>query len=285
MGLKGRSCATRMYKIEPHPPWYKLNLKELWTYRDLIFIFVRRDIVSMYKQTILGPLWFFLAPLFTVLTFTLVFNRIAGLSTDGLPAPLFYLTGTTLWNYFQQSFLGASGTFVSNAQLFGKVYFPRLAAPLALVVSNLFKFFIQFGMLMVFWTYYWEQGLVSPSIKMLFLPLFLVLMALLALGVGLLVSALTTKYRDLSHFLGFGVTLLMYASPVIYSMNQVPPQYQGLVNWNPLAPVLEGFRYCLTGAGQLSLSGLGFSTLIALLLLTIGAFMFNRTEKNFMDTV
>ena len=274
-----------MYKIEPHPPWHKLNIKELWAYRDLILIFVRRDIVSMYKQTILGPLWFFLAPLFTVLTFTLVFSRIAGLSTDGLPAPLFYLSGTTLWNYFQQSFLGASGTFVSNAQLFGKVYFPRLAAPVALVLSNLFKFFIQFGMLMVFWFYYWQQGAVNPSLKMLFLPLFLILMAIFALGVGLLISALTTKYRDLSHFLGFGVTLLMYGSPVIYSMSQVPVQYRAWVQWNPLAPILEGFRHCLTGAGQLSWTGLAFSGIIGFSLLTMGAFMFNRTEKTFMDTV
>ncbi len=274
-----------MYKIEPHPPWYKINLKELWAYRDLILIFVRRDIVSMYKQTVLGPLWFFLAPLFTVLTFTLVFSRIAGLSTDGLPAPLFYLSGTTLWNYFQNSFIGASSTFVSNAQLFGKVYFPRLAAPVALVLSNLFKFFIQFGMLMAFWIYYWNLGLVSPSIKMLYLPVFLIFMAVFALGVGLLFSALTTKYRDLSHFLGFGVTLLMYASPVIYSMSQVPGQYRGLVQWNPLAPVLEGFRHCLTGAGELSWGGLAYSGVIGLLFLIAGTFLFNRTEKTFMDTV
>ena len=199
--------------IEPKGKWFDLKLKEVWDYRDLIRIFVRRDVVSSYKQTILGPVWFFLGPLLTVIIYTFVFGDIANIPTDGIPGPLFYLAGTTLWNYFANCFSGASNTFAANSNLFGKVYFPRLVAPLSMVISNLLRTLIQFIMFMAFWGYYYFQNKVDFSWHMLWFPYLIVLMALLALGIGITISAFTTKYRDFTNFIPIGVTVLMHASP------------------------------------------------------------------------
>lgn len=271
--------------IEPTTRWYDVKLKELWNYRDLIMIFVKRDIVSVYKQTVLGPVWFFLSPLFTVITFTLVFNNIAKISTDGIPAPLFYLAGTTLWNYFQACFTGTSNTFVSNAGIFGKVYFPRLVSPISIVISNLLKFGIQMLMFLCFWFYYFFQGVITPSPMIVLMPVLLVLMAGLALGVGIIFSSLTTKYRDFTFLLGFGVSLLMYASPVIYPSSAIPETYRPFLAWNPIAPIIEAFRFIFTGAGSISWAGLGYSSTFVAVSLLIGILLFNKVEKTFMDTV
>jgi lipopolysaccharide transport system permease protein len=273
--------------IEPHSKWYKINLKEIWEYRDLIRIFVRRDVVSVYKQTILGPLWLFLGPLFTVFVYTFVFSKIAGISTDGMPAPLFYLAGTTLWNYFQTSFSGISATFVINAGIFGKVYFPRMVSPIASVVSNLLKFGIQLTMFVLFFCYYYfqEDSTLQLNAAIFLLPFLVLLMGGIALGGGIIVSSLTTKYRDLTYFVSFGTSLLMYATPVIYPVSAIPELYKPFLFLNPIAPIVEAFRYSFSGCGNFSLLGLLYSTVFTVVLLIIGMMLFNKTEKTFMDTV
>jgi lipopolysaccharide transport system permease protein len=271
--------------IKPKGKWFDLKLKEVWDYRDLISIFVRRDVISSYKQTILGPIWFFLGPLLTVVLYTFVFGSIANIPTDGIPAPLFYLAGTTLWNYFANCFSGASSTFSSNSNLFGKVYFPRLVAPLSMVISNLLRTLIQFIMFMAFWVYYYAQGKVDFSWHMLWFPYLIVLMALLALGIGIAISAFTTKYRDLNNFIPIGVNILMYASPVIYPTSLVPTKFQAFLWYNPLQHIIDCFRYAFTGGGHLDLGGLFYSTLFTLIALFVGIMLFNRTERTFMDTV
>jgi lipopolysaccharide transport system permease protein len=262
-------------------------LAELWDYRDLIVIFVRRDLVSVYKQTVLGPVWFFLSPLFTVIMFTFVFNRIAGISTDGIPAPVFYLGGTTLWNYFSACFNGASSTFIANASIFGKVYFPRLAAPIAMVISNLFKFGIQMLMFLAFLFYYMlQEGSTlhfTPYIALF--PLLVLLMGGMALGVGIIISSFTTKYRDLTYFIGFGISLLMYATPVIYPVSAIPDDYRWLVDINPIAPLIEMFRLGFTGSGTVTVGGMLYSTAFTAAALLLGVVLFHKTEKTFMDTV
>ena len=271
--------------IEPKRSLFNLNLSELWHYRDLILIFVRRDIVSVYKQTVLGPLWFFLGPLFTVYTFVFVFNQIANISTDNVPAPLFYLAGTTLWNYFQACLTGTSSTFISNAGIFGKVYFPRLVSPISMVISNLLKFGIQLLMFLCFWTYYYSQGTIKPNIYLLLFPFLIFLMGGMALGVGIIISSLTTKYRDLSYFIGFGISLLMYATPVIYPISAIPDMYKPFVEFNPIAPIIETFRFGFTGSGYFSWNGLIYSSVFTLTVLFIGIILFNKIERTFMDTV
>lgn len=271
--------------IKPKGKWFDLKLKEVWDYRDLISIFVRRDVISSYKQTILGPIWFFLGPLLTVVLYTFVFGSIANIPTDGIPAPLFYLAGTTLWNYFANCFSGASSTFTSNSNLFGKVYFPRLVAPLSMVISNLLRTLIQFIMFMAFWVYYYAQGKVDFSWHMLWFPYLIVLMALLALGIGIAISAFTTKYRDLNNFIPIGVNILMYASPVIYPTSLVPAQFQKFLWYNPLQHIIDCFRYAFTGGGHLDIGGLMYSTIFTLIMLLAGIMLFNRTERTFMDTV
>jgi lipopolysaccharide transport system permease protein len=273
--------------IGPKDKWYDLRLAELWDYRDLITIFVRRDLVATYKQTVLGPLWFFLSPLFTVIMFTFVFNRIAGISTDGIPAPVFYLGGTTLWNYFSTCFSGASTTFVANASIFGKVYFPRLAAPVAMILSNLFKFFIQMLMFLGFLFYYRMQddNTMQFTPYLAFFPLLVLLMGGMALGVGIIISSFTTKYRDLTYFISFGVSLLMYATPVIYPSSAIPEAYKWFVDVNPIAPLIEMFRLGFTGTGTVTLGGMLYSGIFTLGALLLGTVLFHRTEKTFMDTV
>lgn len=271
--------------IEARTRRFDLKLKEIWQYRDLIWIFVKRDIISVYKQTILGPLWFFISPILTVITFTFVFSNIANISTDGVPAPLFYLAGTTLWNYFQSSFTGTSNTFTTNAGIFGKVYFPRLVSPISIVLSNLLKLFIQFGMFMIFWSFYAWQGKVSINVYALTFPLLVFLMAGIALGVGIIFSALTTKYRDITFFIGFGVSLLMYATPVIYPVSAIPDIYRPIVQMNPISPIIEAFRFGFCGAGTFSWLGLGYSSLFMFVTLLLGMLIFNKVERTFMDTV
>jgi lipopolysaccharide transport system permease protein len=273
--------------ISPRTKWYDFKLKEIWEYRDLIRIFVRRDIVAIYKQTVLGPLWFLLGPLLTVFTYTFLFQKVAHLSTDGLPGPLFYLAGTTLWNYFSTCFNGASATFSSNANIFGKVYFPRLVAPIAMVTSNLLKFFIQMITFLGFLFYYMGQegSNIQPNMHILLLPVLIVLMGGIALGSGIMISSMTTKYRDLNMFIGVGVTLLMYATPIMYPTSAIPEAYKPFLVWNPIAPIIETFRYSFTGYGSFTWSGLTYSFIFMLASLFLGLLLFNRTEKTFMDTV
>jgi lipopolysaccharide transport system permease protein len=271
--------------IMPRSSWLNFHLRELWEYRDLIAIFVRRDIVSIYKQTILGPIWFFVSPIFTAVIYTFVFNNIAHLSTDNIPAPLFYLGGTILWNLFQTAFLGTSSTFISNASIFGKVYFPRLVSPIALILSNLIKFSIQLLLFLVVWAYYIFEGLIHPNISILLFPVLILFISGLAFGFGLIVSSLTTKYRDLSYLINFGLSLLMYATPVIYPQSSIPDAYKSLLMCNPIAPIIETFRFAFTGAGQLEWNGLIYSLSATIFVVFAGLLLFSRVEKSFMDTV
>lgn len=273
--------------IRPRNRWFELHLEDLWRYRDLLFLFVRRDFVSVYKQTILGPLWFFIQPIFTTIVFTVVFTGIARVSTNGQPPMLFYLAGITCWNYFAACFTKTSTTFLSNAGIFGKVYFPRLISPLSVVVSNLVQFGIQFLLFACFLGYHLIIGSpIAPSLSLIvFLtPVLLLIMGFMGLGLGILISAVTTKYRDFVFLVGFGVQLLMYATPVIYPTSAIPEKYRWLIEANPVAPIVEAFRTAYLG-GDLSWSGLAYSAVFALIVFIGGAGIFNRVEKTFMDTV
>lgn len=263
------------------------RLAELWRYRDLIWMFVKRDIASSYKQTILGPLWFFISPFVTVLMYTFAFSYVAGIQTDGIPAPLFYLTGTTLWNYFNQCFISSSGTFVNNAGIFGKVYFPRLVSPISTTISNLIKFFIQIGVLSAVSVYYavFNGYTIHPNIYLLLFPVLVILMAGIAFGVGVITSAVTTKYRDMQLFINYGVAMLMYITPVIYPISQVPEKFKPFLLYNPISPVIETFRYSVFGVGTFSWGALGYSTCFMVLVVFAGIIIFNQVEKTFMDTV
>jgi lipopolysaccharide transport system permease protein len=273
--------------ISPKNKWYNVNLKEIWDYRDLIAIFVKRDIISIYKQTILGPIWFLLGPLFTVFTYTFLFSEVAHLSTDGLPGPLFYLGGTTLWNYFQACFNGASTTFSANAGIFGKVYFPRLVTPISLMISNLLKLGFQFLSYIGFLIYYYQQNnSLVFHIELLFLiPFIVLILAIIAMGSGIIISSLTSKYRDLTMIVGIAMMLLMYATPIMYPVSAIPELYKPYLHLNPISPLIESFRYVFTGTGTYTWLQLVYSFIFGLVLLFIGIFVFNKTEKTFMDTV
>lgn len=264
---------------------FKLNLKEVWDYRDLVYMFVKRDFVSSFKQTILGPLWFFINPIFTTVVYLIVFGNIANLSTDGAPKILFYLAGVTLWNYFSSSLGGTSNVFVGNAGIFGKVYFPRLVMPITIVISNLMRFGVQFLLFLVVFFYYWYKGEVTPNWWVLFTPIFILMMSLFALGVGMIFSSLTTKYRDLSMLLTFGISLYMYATPVIYPTSMLSAKIQPYAKYNPLTGIFEGFKYAWMGVGEFHPIMLVYSSVIILILLAIGTVIFNKVEKGFMDTV
>ncbi len=273
--------------ITPRRGWLDINLKEIWRYRDLILLFVRRDFVSVYKQTILGPLWLFIQPIFTTFIFYFVFNRIAKISTEGIDPILFYLSGITLWNYFSDCFLKTSNTFTSNASIFGKVYFPRLTTPISIVISNLIKFIIQlilFGCV-VFYQVYFNDVKIQPNLYLLLLPYLVFLMAIMGLGMGILFSALTTKYRDLSFLLAFGIQLLMYATPIIYPLNFTQGKLHTILSYNPISPILENFRFSFFGSGNFDFSGLIYASIFSFLTLIIGIIFFNRVENKFMDTV
>lgn len=272
--------------IQPQGRLFDLKLKELWHYRDLIVLFVRRDFVAQYKQTILGPAWHFIAPLLTTLTFTIIFGKIAQIPTDGVPPFLFYMAGTVLWGYFSRVLTGTSNTFTGNAGIFGKVYFPRLAVPIANLLSRLIAFGIQFLFFLGFLAFFmWQGAAVGPNTWVLLTPLLLLLMAALGLGLGIIVSALTTRYRDLTVVVDFGVQLLMYATPVIYPLSILPEPYRTWMLLNPMAPIMELFRHAFLGAGQVSLGLLLYATVLIGLILFFGVLLFNRVERTFMDTV
>jgi len=272
--------------IEPRTNLLDLGLKDVWRYRDLVMLFVRRDFVSTYKQTILGPLWFFIQPLLTTLTFIVIFGNIAQLSTDGLPMLAFYLAGVTVWNYFAQTLTATSTVFTTNAAIFGKVYFPRLTMPLSIVISNLVRFGIQFALFFVVWVYYLVIGSnIQPNAYMVLAPLLIVVMGLLSLGLGMIFSALTTKYRDLAMLLTFGVQLLMYATPVIYPLSSISAKYKWLILANPMSSIVETFRYGFLGSGTFSWAYLGYSLAFTLVILFIGTIIFNKVQKSFTDTV
>ncbi|MEY5049365.1 MAG: hypothetical protein RLZZ175_2724 [Bacteroidota bacterium] len=272
--------------ISPSNGLFDLKLGDVWRYRDLLMLLVRRDFVSVYKQTILGPIWFFLQPLFTTLTFVIVFGQIAQISTEGMPQVLFYMTGITLWNYFSDCLNKTATVFRDNASIFGKVYFPRLVMPLSIVISNLIKFGIQFGLLIGFWVYYLiTTDLIQPNVYMLLLPILVLLMAAQGLGWGMLVSSLTTKYRDLVFLLTFGIQLLMYATPVIYPLSTIEGKYRVFIEYNPLSPILEIFRYALLGSGTFTWPLFAYSIISSFVVVALGAIVFTKVEKSFMDTV
>ncbi len=263
-----------------------MNLSELWCYRDLISLFVWRDFVSVYKQTILGPLWFIIQPLLTTIVFTVIFGNIAKLSTDGLPPFLFYLSGVIAWRYFADCLNNTSNTFVNNAQIFGKVYFPRLTVPVSIVISNLISFGIQFLLFLGYFLYYWQNNsAIRPQPALLFLPILIIQMAALGLGFGIIVSSMTTRYRDLTHLVGFGVQLWMYATPVVYPVSSLPYKWRLLLILNPMAPVIEGFRYAFLGTGTINMRSWFISLLITIFILFVGIILFSRVEKSFVDTV
>lgn len=272
--------------ISSQTKWHDLKLDEIWEYRDLISIFIKRDIISLYKQTILGPVWFFISPLFTVLIYVLIFGRVAQIPTDGIPSTIFYLSGITMWNYFNSAFSATSNTFVSNAAIYGKVYFPRMVTPISLVISNLIKFGFQFTLYLAFWIYFLWKGQIHPNIYIAYFPLLLILMAGIALGCGIIISSMTTKYRDITYFISFGITLLMYATPVIYPMSLIKNgKMLSILHLNPLSPIIETFRYGFTGAGSFSNWGLLYSFSFMCICLFIGLLIFNKVQKSFMDTV
>lgn len=278
-----------LYEISPKRKIIDLNFKEIWRYRDLLLLFVKRNIVTVYKQTILGPLWYFIQPLFTAITFTLVFNNIANIPTGEIPPFLFNLTGITAWNYFSQCFTGTSNTFRTNAGIFGKVYFPRVIMPLSNVITNLFKFGIQLLILGVTYMYVvWTGVQIRPNLNIILFPLYVLMMALLGLGMGMIISAFTTKYRDLNVLVGFATSLLIYFSAVPYPLSEASRKmadWEWLIKFNPLTQIIEGFRYMVLDSGIFSWEGFFYTLIISILIFLFGLIIFNRTEKNFIDTV
>ncbi len=272
--------------IQPKRHWFNINLKEIWNYRDLLWLFVRREIVVVYKQTIMGPLWFFIQPMITTIMFLIVFNGIAGIPTDNVPPILFYLGGITAWNYFAESFRNTSDTFTKNAGIFGKVYFPRVIMPLSIVISNLLKFGIQMILFLgVYFYFLFTNDGIQANSSLFLLPVLIILMAMLGLSFGMVISSLTTKYRDLKFLVQFAVQLWMYATPVIYPISKIPEKYKAFIILNPLTSIIEAFKYSFTSAGTLDYNGLLYSAVFALLMLLMGVLIFNKVEQNFMDTV
>jgi lipopolysaccharide transport system permease protein len=273
--------------ITPKKGLLDFNVKEIWKYRDLIMLFVRRDFVSTYKQTILGPIWFFIQPLFTAFIFFIIFTRIAKLPTDGVPPILFYLSGITIWNYFAECFTKTSNVFIANASIFGKVYFPRLTNPISIIISSLIKFGIQFLLYIFILGYYilTNQIEFSISLELFLLPFLILIMAMLSLGLGIIFSSLTTKYRDLTFLLQFGIQLLMYATPVIYPIAATSGKLRKVLELNPLTPLVESFRKILLGQSYVNYEGLIYCCVISMITLFVGIVIFNQVEKSFMDTV
>ncbi|MGJ1194263.1 MULTISPECIES: ABC transporter permease [Sphingobacterium] len=271
--------------IEPQSSLLSLNLREVWRYRDLLLLLVKRDFVTYFKQTVLGPIWFFVNPIFTTLMYTLVFGNIAGLSTDGSPQIAFYLSGVVLWNYFSTSLNQTATVFTVNATIFGKVYFPRLVMPLAIVTSNLMQFGVQFSLFIAIVIYYSFLGQLHPNIWILFTPILIVLMASFALGVGMIFSSMTTKYKDMTMLLTFGVQLFMYATPIIYPVSSISAQYRTYIELNPLTAIVECFRYAYLGVGDFNGYMMLYSAVVIAILLAIGTLVFNRVQKGFMDTI
>ncbi|MES2681818.1 MAG: ABC transporter permease [Bacteroidota bacterium] len=272
--------------IRPKSKWYDLRLKEMLRYKDLLFLFVRRDFVSLYKQTILGPIWFFIQPIITSLTFSLIFGNLAKISTDGLPQILFYLCGVTLWTYFSDTLTKTSETFTANANIFGKVYFPRLIVPMSVVVSNLIKLGVQFLLFILIWLFYLLKGNnIHPNAALLLVPFLIIMMGFLGLGFGILITSMTTKYRDLKFLVVFGVQLMMYASPIVYPLSIVPEKYKWVILANPVTSIIETFKYAFLGVGEFSWMYLLYSLTFTVILFVLCIIIFQRVEKSFMDTV
>lgn len=275
-------------EIKPKASLFDLNLKEVWRYRDLMMLFVRRDFVAQYKQTILGPLWHIIQPVLTTIMFLLVFGKIANIPTDGIEPILFYMSGITIWNYFSTCLTATSNTFVANASIFGKVYFPRLVLPLSIVISNIIKLGIQFGILFLgmIWFAVFKNIPIAFGVNWLLIPVLVIIMAGTGLGLGIIISSLTTKYRDFAVLIGFAIQLLMYATPVAYPLSFLKNKsYVGLIELNPLSPIVEGFRYALFNKGSFDFFSLGYSALFMIVVLIIGAIYFSKVERTFMDTV
>jgi lipopolysaccharide transport system permease protein len=272
--------------LSPKNGWFDIDLKELWQYRDLVVLFVQRDFIAYYKQTILGPLWYIIQPLFTTVVFTIIFGRVAKISTDSLPPFLFYMAGNVVWGYFSASLNATSNTFNANAHIFGKVYFPRLAVPLATVIVNFLQLFIQLVLFAGFYLYYYLNGASArPTGWLLLLPLLMTQMALLSLGLGILFSSITTKYKDMRFAMTFLVQLWMYGTPVVYPLSQIPSWLLSWYEMNPMVAIVESFRYMFFGTSAVRWNQIGISWLITLLILMVGVVLFSRVEKTFMDTV
>ena len=272
--------------ITSHRGWFEFHLREIWQYRDLLKIYIRRNIITQYKQTILGPLWIIIPPVLTTLVFTVIFGNIANISTDGLPKPLFYMAGIITWNYFSTVLTSTSNSLAGNAGIFGKVYFPRIMIPLATIISSLLRYFIQLILFIGFMGYFLINNPNSIEIQfqlLWLLPVFIIIMGLQGLGFGLLFSALTAKYRDIRFLIGFGVRLLMYASPVIFPLSMVPEKYKWIILANPMSAVIESFRYIFLGVGQISSNAILYSISFTGTLLVLGLLIFNQTEKDFID--
>lgn len=273
-------------ELTPKESFFSVPWREIFRYRDLLYMFVKRDVVIIYKQTVLGPVWFFIQPILTTIVYIVVFGGIAGISTDGVPKALFYSSGIVIWNYFSESLTQTSKTFLENAGLFGKVYFPRILMPFSKVISGLLKFLVQFLFFLIVLIFYIAKGTdIHVNYHVIFLPLLVTLLALLGLGLGVIFTSLTTKYRDLTFLIQFGVSLMMYATPVIYPLSSVPEKYKAYILLNPVTYLAEGFRYAFLGSGMWSWAGLGYTTAVTAVLLMCGLLIFSKVEKTFMDTV
>ena len=268
---------------------FDLNFNEVWSYRTLLEMYIKREIVTAYKQTILGPLWFFIQPIFTTIVFTFVFGSLAGIPTDGLPPVLFYLAGITLWNYFSDSLTKTSDTFIANQGIFGKVYFPRLVVPLSVTITGLIKMGIQFGVFIIVYIYYMSIGAsIAPNKYAFLLPVLIVILASLSLGFGVIISSMTTKYRDLKFLMSFAIQLLMYGTPIIYPLSIMKENYKEylwVIQANPLTAVIETFKYGFLGHGTFTWFSLGYSAMFSGIILIIGIYIFNKVERSFMDVI
>lgn len=272
--------------VKPHNKWYDIQLKEILRYKDLLLLFVRRDFVSVYKQTILGPIWFFIQPIITSITFTIIFGNLAHITTDGIPPILFYMCGITLWNYFSDTLTKTSDTFTANANIFGKVYFPRMIVPLSVVLSNLIKFSVQLLLFLIVWMFFlFARKDIHPNIYLLLVPFLILLMGFLGLAFGIIISSMTTKYRDLKFLVGFGVQLLMYATPIVYPLSIVPEKYKWIILANPVTSIIETFKLAFLGVGNFNILHLGYSLIFTIVLFFTGLVVFHKVEKSFMDTV
>jgi lipopolysaccharide transport system permease protein len=286
---------TWLFEIKPKNNLFNLNLKEVWQYRDLLLLFVKRDVVTVYKQTILGPLWYLIQPLFTSITFTLIFNNIANIETGVVPAFLFNLAGITVWNYFRDCLMATSDTFTRNASIFGKVYFPRIIMPMSIVVSNLMKFGIQIFIFILFYVIYIFKGaVISPNATIVLFPILVLFMGMLGLGLGMIISSMVTKYRDLKFLMSFAVQLLMYVSVVMYPLSLITqkinegkiPKFVGdIITYNPMTQVIESARYMLLNEGSFSYTEFLYTGVVSSIVLLLGLLIFNKTEKSFIDTV
>jgi lipopolysaccharide transport system permease protein len=274
-------------EIKPTNSWLDIGLRDVWQYRDLLWLFVKRDIVTIYQQTVLGVFWFFIPPILTTITYILIFSGVAKIPTNGAPPALFYMSGIVIWGYFSECFNRTSGTFSANAGIFGKVYFPRLVAPMSAVISSLFKFVVQFSLFLAIYVYYYFKNPCSLTIDstLFLLPFLVLLMAIIGMGTGMIFSSLTTKYRDFTFLLGFGMQLLMYATPVIYPTSFIPEKFRFYALLNPLSSIVESFRSVFLHSGSIPFEGLAYSTVFALVCLVFGMLIFTKVEKSFMDTI